>query len=96
MLAISSCALALPAVAQPFICGGYFIGSDTQAKLAHTILEDGGRAVGIQQVFTLCQKGVIQVVLDGNNETSTPSYKNRWQQRAVTLFEVPQNKVVVR
>ena len=88
--------MALPAVAQPFTCGGHFIGNDAQAKLAHTILEDGGRAVGINQVFTICQKGVIQVFLDGNNVTSTPSYKKRWQQRAVALFEVPQDKVVFR
>lgn len=96
MLAISFCAMALPATAQPFTCGGYFIGNDTQAKLAHTILEDGGRAIGITQVFTICQKGIIQVVLDGNNETSTPSYKTRWQQRAATLLQIPQDKVIVR
>ncbi|EUB71323.1 hypothetical protein PMI27_005479 [Pseudomonas sp. GM41(2012)] len=90
------CTVAWPVMAQPFSCGGKFLGSDTQAELAQAIVEDGGRAVGVQRVFAICQKGVIQIVLDGNNETSTPSYKKRWQQRAVTLLQVPADKVVVR
>ncbi|CAI8990165.1 DUF2511 domain-containing protein [Pseudomonas sp. IT-P12] len=90
------CAGAWPVMAQPFTCGGKFLGSDTQAELEQVIIEDGGRAVGVQRVFTICQKGVIQVVLDGNNETSTPSYKRRWQQRAVALLQVPADKVTLR
>jgi hypothetical protein len=83
-------------MAQPFTCGGHFLGSDAQAQLAQVIIEDGGRAVGVQRVFTICQKGVVQIVLDGNQEMSTPSYKKRWQQRAVTLLQVPAEKVVFR
>jgi hypothetical protein len=96
LVALCLCVGALPAMAQPFTCGGKFLGSDVQAELAQAIVEDGGRAVGVQRVFTICQKGVIQVVLDGNNDRSTPSYKKRWQQRVVTLLQVPADKVIVR
>jgi hypothetical protein len=96
LLALCFCAAASPVMAQPFTCGGKFLGGDAQAELAQAIIEDGGRAVGVQRVFTICQKGVIQIVLDGNNETSTPSYKKRWQQRAVTLLQVSVDKVVIR
>ncbi|KAA0974974.1 hypothetical protein [Pseudomonas sp. ANT_H12B] len=96
LLVLCLCAGTWPVMAQSFTCGGKFIGSDTQAELAQAIIEDGGRAVGVQRVFTICQKGVIQIVLDGNNETSTPSYKKRWQQRAVALLQVPAEKVMVR
>ncbi|MVV50663.1 hypothetical protein EJA72_20840 [Pseudomonas sp. PB120] len=96
LLIVCLCAGAWPVMAQPFTCSGKFLGSDAQAELAQAITEDGGRAVGVQRVFTICQKGVIQIVLDGNNETSTPSYKKRWQQRAVTLLQVPADKVLVR
>lgn len=87
---------AVPALAQPFTCAGHFLGSDVQAQLAQAIIEDGGRAVGVQRVFTICQKGVVQILLDGTNESSTPGYKKRWQQRAVTLLQVPADKVTVR
>jgi len=90
------CAGVWPAVAQPFTCGGKFLGSDTQAQLAQAIIEDGGRAVGVQRVFTICQKGVIQIVLDGNNESSTPGYKKRWRERAVALLQVPDDKLIIR
>jgi hypothetical protein len=96
LLVLCFCAGAWPVLAQPFTCGGKFLGSDTQAELAQAIIEDGGRAVGVQRVFTICQKGVIHVVLDGNNETSTPGYKARWQQRAVALLQVPADKVMLR
>jgi hypothetical protein len=83
-------------MAQPFTCGATFVGSDAQAQVAQAVIEDGGRAVGVQRVFTICQKGVVQIVLDGNNETSTPSYKKRWQQRASSLLQIPADKVLVR
>lgn len=96
LLVLCFCVGAWPVMAQPLTCGGKFLGSDTQAELAQAIINDGGRAVEVQQVFTICQKGVIQVVLEGNNETSTPSYKKRWHQRAISLLDVPADKVVVR
>lgn len=88
--------LAQQAVAQPFTCAGNFVGSDTQASIAHTIIENGGRAVGVQRVFVTCHKGTIVIFVDGNNETSTPSYKERWQKRAAALLQLPSDKVVVR
>ena len=90
------CAGAWPVMAQPFTCGEKFLGSDSQAQLAQVIIEDGGRAVGVQRVFTICQKGVIQIVLDGNHQASTASYKERWHRRAVALLEVPDDKVMIR
>ena len=82
------CAGAWPVMAQPFTCGEQFLGSDTQAELAQAIIEDGGRAVGVQRVF--------QIVLDGNHQASTASYKKRWHRRAVALLEVPDDKVLIR
>lgn len=96
LVASCFCVGAFPAIAQPFTCGNKFLGSDIQAQIAQVIVEDGGRAVGVQRVFTICQKGVIEIVLDGNNEQSTPSYKKRWQQRAATLLEVPADKLIIR
>ncbi|CAH0160230.1 hypothetical protein [Pseudomonas brassicacearum] len=89
-------ASAQQAGAQSFTCAGSFIGSDTQDRVAHAIIEDGGRAVGVQRVFVTCRKGTVVILVDGNNETSTPSYKERWQKRAAALLPLPDEKVVVR
>lgn len=83
------------AMSQPFTCGGHFWEVTRKLNLPKPL----SRTAAGRTVFNGCfpfARGGIEIVLDGNHQTWTKSYKKRWQQRVVTLPQVPADKVVVR